>query len=132
MYAGCTTVGFFDSMGPPAVDFILKQTELKTLFCTNEYIEKIVSMRRDGHATSLTHVVSFDGSKIGQATSLSEKGITLLSYADVIAAGKTSDEALPGCKADDCPIFSYTSGTTGDSKGVKLSHKNLLATASAA
>lgn len=31
--------------------------------------------------------------------------------------------------AEDCPLFSYTSGTTGDSKGVKLSHKNVLAAA---
>ena len=31
--------------------------------------------------------------------------------------------------ADDVYIFSYTSGTTGDSKGVKLCHKNIIKTA---
>lgn len=30
------------------------------------------------------------------------------------------------CTENDSPIFSYTSGTTGDSKGVKLTHKNLI------
>ena len=30
------------------------------------------------------------------------------------------------CKETDFPIFSYTSGTTGDSKGVKLTHKGLM------
>jgi long-chain acyl-CoA synthetase len=30
------------------------------------------------------------------------------------------------CTEEDCPIFSYTSGTTGDSKGVKLTHRNLI------
>lgn len=30
------------------------------------------------------------------------------------------------CKEDDNPIFSYTSGTTGDSKGVKLTHRSLI------
>lgn len=30
---------------------------------------------------------------------------------------------------DDIYIFSYTSGTTGDSKGVKLSHNNVITNA---
>ena len=32
---------------------------------------------------------------------------------------------------DDIYVISYTSGTTGDSKGVKLSHRNLLTAAKA-
>ena len=41
-------------------------------------------------------------------------------------AGSTSiNEPSP----DDCYMFSYTSGTTGDPKGVKLSHKMIIGTA---
>lgn len=42
---------------------------------------------------------------------------------------RSADEKPPPFEyptKDDVYIFSYTSGTTGDSKGVKLSHKNIV------
>lgn len=42
-------------------------------------------------------------------------------------AGKGKNVPWNKCTENDSPLFSYTSGTTGDSKGVKLTHKNLLA-----
>ena len=54
----------------------------------------------------------------------SEADITLYTLEEVIFKGrqsenKTFNEPTP----DDCFAFSYTSGTTGDPKGVKLTHK---------
>ena len=42
--------------------------------------------------------------------------------------GKDSKHEFRKHTENDNPIFSYTSGTTGDSKGVKLTHKNLMIT----
>ena len=53
-------------------------------------------------------------------------------FEDVIAVGKansSSPRTTP--KPEDIYVLSYTSGTTGDSKGVKLSHANLMAAAKA-
>jgi long-subunit acyl-CoA synthetase (AMP-forming) len=52
----------------------------------------------------------------------------------VLEAGSKEDKENPSlpwnkCTENDFPIFSYTSGTTGDSKGVKLTHKNILSSA---
>lgn len=61
MYMTQTTIGFFDSMGVQAVDFILEQTELSTIFTTMEYIKKVIQMKKDGLARCIKHFVCFDG-----------------------------------------------------------------------
>jgi long-chain acyl-CoA synthetase len=59
----------------------------------------------------------------------------LLSYDALIArvhagAGAIDFEAQAGqCRGDDVAIMLYTSGTTGEPKGVRLTHENLLVTA---
>jgi len=62
----------------------------------------------------------------------SEAELTLYTLEEVIFKGreaetKTFNEPTP----DDCFAFSYTSGTTGDPKGVKLSHKMGIMSSSA-
>ena len=60
MYYSMTTIGFFDSMGFEAVDFILNQTELSCIFTTPEYISKIVTMKKEGLAKSIKYLVCYE------------------------------------------------------------------------
>ena len=54
-------------------------------------------------------------------------GLTVHTFDDVVKAGcDDPDQKLIEPKADDCIMFSYTSGTTGTPKGVKLTHKMCL------
>jgi len=49
-----------------------------------------------------------------------------MSFSYVCDQGKDLTTPFQKCTADDYPIFSYTSGTTGDSKGVKITHRNYI------
>jgi len=126
MYFNYTTIGFFDSMGAETVNYILNQTELTTLFVAGEYVSKIIQMRKDGLAGNLKNVVSFDPIVETEVAELLEVGVTLHSYDSIMTEGSKHDAKWTKCTEDDSPIFSYTSGTTGDSKGVKLTHRNLV------
>lgn len=60
MHYDITNVGFFDAMGVSAVDFVLKQTEMVTLFLEGGLLPKILEMKGKGLATSLKNLVLFD------------------------------------------------------------------------
>lgn len=60
MYYSHTTIGFFDSMGVQAVDYILKQTELSCIFSTSDYIKKLCDMKKDNLAPTIKFLVCFD------------------------------------------------------------------------
>ena len=47
-------------------------------------------------------------------------------YADLIAAGETSDAALPASDPDTPAALLYTSGTTGAPKGAVLTHRAMM------
>jgi long-chain acyl-CoA synthetase len=60
MYYNQTTIGFFDSMGVQAVDYILEQTELSCIFSTADYISKVIQMKKEKIARTIQYLVCFD------------------------------------------------------------------------
>lgn len=95
MYMTYTTVGFFDSMGFQAVDYILEQTELTTLFCTMEYVKKIVQMKKDGLARSIKAAVCFDAVTAQERADCDAQGVKLHTYQEVMDAGAAAVETIP-------------------------------------
>ena len=127
-YFSHTTIGFFDSMGPETVDYILGQTELTSVFVAKEYVQKLLDMRAKNLGAKIKNIVSFDQVDDSLKAEWDKKGVKVYTLAEVIEKGKNSNLELRPQNENDSPLFSYTSGTTGDSKGVKLTHKNLLTT----
>jgi long-subunit acyl-CoA synthetase (AMP-forming) len=84
MYFTVTTIGFFDSMGAASVDYILNQTVLTSIFASNDYINKLIIMKKDGMAGRLKHLVSFDLVSASQVEDADKVGLKLFTIQHVM------------------------------------------------
>lgn len=54
------TVAFYDTLGPLAVEFVIKQTELTTISCAGQYVQNLLNLKKEGKAESISNIISFD------------------------------------------------------------------------
>jgi long-chain acyl-CoA synthetase len=86
-------------------------------------------MKSKGLSISLRNLVFFDAVEDDLEKQAKAMGLRLWSFDQVMKEGEKMDAAehpFRETKPDDVYILSYTSGTTGDSKGVKLAHRNII------
>lgn len=133
MHVGATTIALYDTLGPDQTKFIIDQTELTTMTCSFEYVKKLsllkiseakeVSDPSARKMKTLVNIVSYEAVTDAETLDAAkEAGITVYSYAQIIEAGRKNTLQIVEPTRDDVFMLSYTSGTTGDPKGVKLHH----------
>jgi long-chain acyl-CoA synthetase len=105
VYLGAVVVPLLNEFSGHEIDNILEHSEAKAIFVTQRFFEK--------HQTVMQKyplIIDIDTLKIFHTT---------LEFSKVEPAIFMSQE-------DDVAVIIYTSGTTGKSKGVMLTHKNLI------
>ena len=127
-----TVVGFFEAMGTSQMDFILNQTEMATIVCAPQYIDKFIQLKQDGLAGYVKNIILLDESRDqSQVEKCKAFNVDIHLFKEVIEDGSKFENAPEFHMTNpmDTYMFSYTSGTTGDSKGVKVSHNMVIRTA---
>ena len=135
-HTGTTTVALYDTLGLDATKYIINLTEMATIATTSDMIKGILDMREDDDKLpqaersvhTLKNLIFFDSTCSKEDLAHADKlDIKLYSFTEILAKGALNkDFKAVEPTPDDCYMFSFTSGTTGNPKGVKLTHKMMV------
>ena len=128
--AGARPTGVYTNLTPEQVAYIADHSSSQLAVAENrEYLEKFLAVRDE--LPGLETLVLWDGEVTPE-----EAAAGVLTWRDFMAAGEEDDalqarldERISAQDPDDVCELIYTSGTTGPPKGVMLSHRNLVWTA---
>uniref|UniRef100_A0A2N9FY86 AMP-dependent synthetase/ligase domain-containing protein n=1 Tax=Fagus sylvatica TaxID=28930 RepID=A0A2N9FY86_FAGSY len=108
-----TYVPLYDTLGANAVEFIINHAEVSIAFVQENKIPAVA-------------IVSFSNISSTQKKEAEELGVSCFSWKEFSELGSSNDELPPKQKTDICTIM-YTSGTTGEPKGVILTNAAIMA-----
>ncbi len=110
-------------LSPRELDFILTDSGANILIAEDTFSETVDALKGRNH--NIAHVIWTGSNAVSDA-------FDSLIYEDAIAGERTAYLPPPDISDEDIVHLYYTSGTTGNPKGVMLSHKNVCTHALAA
>lgn len=120
MALGSAVVPIYSTLSESEIAYIIQDSQSKLAIVeTKEHLDKVKPLLN----TSLSHIITIE------KLDVSDPNIVALS--DILSAQVSSEDLdLSFIKESDLASIVYTSGTTGDPKGVMLSHGNFLSNVS--
>ena len=127
-----TNVTLYSTLGQEAFKFICEQTKIKTIFVTPDLVDSLCEYKNKYNLAELKNAVLYDFTTNCDSKVFLEK----LQKANFNAYSFTSEflkennniqnSDLTLSKADTTMTICYTSGTTGNPKGVMISQRNMI------
>ena len=134
------TVSIYDTLGPDTTEYIINHGSLKCVATSITHIPVLLKIAP--RTPSLKIIICLDpldageepgNSKLAILNALAaDVGITIHYLGDVEALGAASSIPMNPPRPEDTNTINYTSGTTGNPKGVVLTHANSVAALSSA
>lgn len=121
-------VSLNDTLGPDACAFIINQAEISVIVVDND---SKCNQLLDRAPKCLKKLVAIKDIRSPTVLRAKNRGVEILSFRNVEQHGASRPHLEKPPKPSDLCTVCYTSGTTGNPKGVMLSHSNVVAAISA-
>jgi long-chain acyl-CoA synthetase len=117
---GAVDVPLYQTLTPDQMGFILRDAGVKAIFVSSK--QQFNKLLEAGEIPTLERVAVLDEGSFENTTSFAE---VMQRAAELEAADAGFDALLKETKPEELATIVYTSGTTGEPKGVMLTHRNL-------
>ena len=132
MYQSITTVGVFDEMPNDHLLFVINQSQITSIVISASQLSKFCEVKKEGDMGKLTNLIVIENeSEITPEDKalVEESGFTIHHWQQVVDKGREvalEPQETKAPEPDDCFMICYTSGATGDPKGVMVTHKMIV------
>lgn len=137
------SVSIYDTLGPDTTEYIINHATLACVVTSLPHVPTLLKLAAASRVPTLKLIVCLDPLDAGEQPGNSKKailnslaadaGISIHYIGDVEAIGAASPSSpMNPPRPEDIITINYTSGTTGNPKGVVLTHANAVAAASTA
>ncbi|XP_078267474.1 long-chain-fatty-acid--CoA ligase 6-like isoform X2 [Rhinoraja longicauda] len=121
-------VPLYDTLGAEAIRYIINTAEISTVICDKVGKAKILLKNVEKKDTpGLKIVILMDPFELDLVEMGTNCGVEILALQEVENLGKINRQTPVPPRPEDLSIVCFTSGTTGNPKGAKLTHGNVVA-----